>query len=162
ENRWVKRGGADFAVPLPNGGPGMPSPEQALASHAPGVKRQVFALDGAGTVAAASRATDRGGRGRLGTRTRAPLGPARGPGAAVRGGRRGGGGGGEGRFLREKNGLQYLECERPAPAEGPPPRGLRFVLFQPDGGDWLKSGGQDMSLPLFEAEPDPRLGSPKL
>src|SRR5437764_5738322 len=69
----VKRGGADFAVPLPNGGPGTPSPEQALASRAPDAPRQAFALDGAGTVAAASRPTEKGVRVWLVSDAGAPL-----------------------------------------------------------------------------------------
>ena len=174
ENRWVKRGGADFAVSLPNGGPGMPSPEQALASRAPEAARQVFPLDGAGQVAVATRATDRGVRvwlvsdagaplvlhwglaGRFRSEWQVPPEGLRPAGTSVV----------EGQAARtpfaERDGLQYLEFELPRPAEGPAPRGLRFVLFQPDGGHWLKSGGQDLYLPLFEAERDPRLGSPKL
>jgi alpha-glucan,water dikinase len=60
----------------------------------------------------------------------------------------------------ERDGLQVLEMSFPRPAEGPAPRGLRFVLYGPDG--WLKSGGKDLFLPLFPAEPDPRLPAPKL
>jgi alpha-glucan, water dikinase len=174
ENRWVKRGGADFAVPLPNGVPGMPSPEQALASWAPDAARQAFALDGGGTVAAGRRATDKGVRVWLVSDAGAPLVLHWGLAPRFRsewqvppeGLRPAGTTVVEGQAARtpfaDQNGLQYLEFELPKPAEGPAPRGLRFVLFQPDGGDWLKGGGQDMYLPLFDAERDPRLGSPKL
>jgi alpha-glucan,water dikinase len=174
EDRWVKRGGADFAVALPNGGPGMPSPEQALAARAPEAVRQVFPLDGAGQLAVATRATERGVRvwmvsdagaplllhwglaGRFRPAWQVPPAGLRPAGTSIV----------EGQAARtpfaEQDGLQYLEFELPRPAEGPAPRGMRFVLFQPDGGHWLKSGGQDLYLPLFEAERDGRLGPPKL
>src|SRR5262249_31602639 len=48
------------------------------------------------------------------------------------------------------------------PADGPGPRGMKFVLFQPDGGAWLKSGGAGTYLPLFEDAPDPPPSSPQL
>jgi alpha-glucan,water dikinase len=61
----------------------------------------------------------------------------------------------------EQDGLQRLELFFPRPAEGSGPRGLRFVLHHPEDG-WLKSGGQDLYLPLFAAQQDGRLGSPPL
>jgi alpha-glucan,water dikinase len=173
ENRWVKHGGADFAVPLPNGGPGMPSPEQALASRAADAPRHVFALDGAGQLAVATRASDRGMQVWMVSDAGAPLvlhwGLAwrfRSEWQAPPEGLRPAGTSVEGQAARtpfaDRDGLQYLEFKLPRPKEGAPPRGLRFVLFQPDGGHWLKSGGQDLYLPLFEPERDPRLSAPKL
>ena len=62
----------------------------------------------------------------------------------------------------ERDGLQYLELEFRKPAQGPGPRGMKFVLYQPDGAAWLKSGGKEVYCPLFEREGDPRLPSPRL
>ncbi len=60
-----------------------------------------------------------------------------------------------------RDGLHYLELDFPSPVEGSGPRGMRFVLRQPDVG-WLKCAGKDLYLPLFPGEPDARLTSPKL
>jgi alpha-glucan,water dikinase len=56
-----------------------------------------------------------------------------------------------------RDGVQWLELDFEKPAEGAGPRGLRFVVFRPEDGAWIKSGGQDLYLPLFQPPPDPRL-----
>jgi alpha-glucan,water dikinase len=174
ENRWVKSGGQDFSVPLPAGG--ATSPDQALAAWVPGedVARQVFPLDDGEKVATATRITSDAVRLWLACDAAPPLllhwGVARQfrhewvlpptdcrPAGtelydeqAVR------------TPFAERDGLQYLELTLPKPADRPGPRGLRFVLFQADGGRWLKSGGKDLYVPLSEPMPDHRLPFPKL
>ena len=49
----------------------------------------------------------------------------------------------------ERDERAYLELEFRKPAEGPAPRGIKFVLYQPEDKVWLKSNGQDLFLPLF-------------
>jgi alpha-glucan,water dikinase len=175
ENRWLRSGGKDFVVPLPEGAAGL-SPETALASWVPGdeVARQSFSLDGGNRLAVATRRTPDGVCVSLACDAAAPLvlhwglaphfrhewqlppedcrpaGTTVFDALAVR------------TTFTERDGLQYLELEFRKPADGPGPRGLRFVLFQPEGGAWLKAGGKDLYLPLFEGAADPRLPSAKL
>lgn len=61
----------------------------------------------------------------------------------------------------ERDGLRYLELQFRRPAAGPGPRGMKFVLYQPDGSRWLKSAGKDLYVTLFQNVPDARVGSPK-
>jgi alpha-glucan,water dikinase len=176
ENRWVKNGGKDFFLPLPAGENGVLTPEEALAAWVLGtdVARQAFALDDGDRVAVATRATADGVRVSLACDGAAPLllhwglaphfrhewelppEDCRPAGTAVF----------DAKAVRtpftERDGLQYLELPFRKPADGPGPRGLRFVLFQPGGGAWLKSGGKDLYLSLFEAAADPRLPSAAL
>ncbi|HEY7312625.1 MAG TPA: hypothetical protein VH643_24890, partial [Gemmataceae bacterium] len=172
ENRWIKSNGQDFVVPLPRGGR---APEEALAAWTPeeGAARQVFALDSGDQMAAAIRRTPEEVRVRLVCDAAAPLelhwGLAwqyrqdwQAPPENYRP---------DGTTLADdkaartpfapREGLQYLELRFPRPNEGQGPRGMRFVLHQGEDG-WLKSGGQDLFLPLFESAKDHRLGSPKL
>ncbi|OAI50193.1 hypothetical protein AYO44_05850 [Planctomycetaceae bacterium SCGC AG-212-F19] len=61
-----------------------------------------------------------------------------------------------------RRGMQWLELEFRKPADGPGPRGMRFVLYQTEGNAWLKCRGKDIYIPLFEGEPDARLPFPRL
>ncbi|HEY7155392.1 MAG TPA: hypothetical protein VH575_15625, partial [Gemmataceae bacterium] len=171
ENRWIKNNGQDFVVPLPRGGR---SPEEALAAWTPEEEttRLMYSLDSGDRLAAAVRQTPEGVCVRLVCDAAAPLelhwGLAwqfrqewRPPPENYRP---------EGTTLAddkaarttftERDGLQYLELRFPRPSEGPRPRGMRFVLHDPDG--WLKSEGHDLFLPLFKSERDSRLDAPKL
>jgi alpha-glucan,water dikinase len=176
EKRWLKSGGRDFAIPLPRGQGDTPSPPEALEAWVQDTAstRQVFPLDGGGQLAAAASATPEGVRVRLACDAGRPLvlhwGLAwrfrhewklppeefRPAGTTVF----------DSQAVRtpfvQRDGLQYLDLEFRKPDNGPGPRGMKFVLFQPEGGAWLKSGGTDLYLPLAEEAPDPRLGSPKL
>jgi alpha-glucan,water dikinase len=176
ENRWVKNGASDFSVPLPPA-PGAPAtPEEALAAWVPhaDAARQAFALDSGERLAAATATTPEAVRVWLACDAEAPLllhwglaqrfrhewqlppeehrpsGTTDADAQAAR------------TPFRERDEMQYLELTFPKPADGPGPRGMRFVLFQPEGGRWLKSGGKDLCLPLFHAPADPRLGSARL
>ncbi len=172
ENRWIKSGGKDFVVPLPRSGR---SPEEALSAWMgqQEAARQTFALDSGDRLAAAVCQRPQGVRVRLVCDAAAPLalhwglawqfrhdwqappeqyrpqGTALADDKAAQ------------TLFTERDGLQYLELQFAKPAEGAGPRGMRFVLHQPDEG-WLKSGGGDLFLPLFEIESDVRLGSPLL
>jgi alpha-glucan,water dikinase len=175
ENRWVRSGGRDFSVQLPNG-QGHASPEEALASWAPGeeVARRVFPLDGAGSLAVATLPTPEGVRVSLACDAGSPL--VLHWGVAWRfkhewqlppeGFRPAGTSVFEDKAARtpfgERGGLQYLELEFLESESGRAPRGMSFVLHQPDDNAWLKSGGKEMYLPLFEPERDPRVSSPAL
>jgi alpha-glucan, water dikinase len=169
EKRWLKSGGRDFSIPLPPAA-SMLSPEKALKAWLPeGVPaRQVFPLDGGGQLAVATCTTpetvriylacDAGGplalhwglawkfrhEWQLPPEDSRPTGSSAVDHRAVR------------TLFRERDGLQYLELEFHKPAEGPGPQGMPFVLHQPEDA-WLKSGGKDLYLPLFEREGDPRL-----
>ena len=55
-----------------------------------------------------------------------------------------------------------LELEFHKPADGPGPRGLKFVLFRPDDDGWIKRGGKDIELPLFKGKMDAHVGPAKL
>ena len=61
ENRWLKDGGKDFSIPLPNGH-SQPSLEEALAASVPeaGWVRQVFNLDSGDRLAVAKSTTEDG------------------------------------------------------------------------------------------------------
>jgi alpha-glucan,water dikinase len=176
ENRWLKSGCKDFAIRIPNGTDVPPTVEEALAGWAPetATNRQAFPLDSGERLATAVEATPEAVRVYLCCDAAAPLAlhwglawqfrhewqpppehfrpagtclvdarAARSP-------------------FEERSGLQYLELEFRKPADGRAPRGMRFVLYQPDAGAWLKSDGHDLYLPLFTIPADPRLSSPKL
>src|SRR5579875_358985 len=173
ENRWIKNGGKDFLVTLPrsNGR----SPEEALSAWLgqEEAARQTYTLDSGERLASAVQKTPQGMHVRLVCDAGGPLvlhwglawryrhdwqappeqyrpqGTTLADDKAAR------------TPFTERDGLQYLELYFPKPAEGPGPRGLCFVLHQADGG-WLKSGGKDLFLPLFEAERDARLAAPNL
>ncbi|HTU17332.1 MAG TPA: hypothetical protein VMG10_04660, partial [Gemmataceae bacterium] len=173
DNRWIKNGGRDFVVTLPR----VPSrsPEEALSVWLgqEEAARQTYTLDSGDRLAAAVRQTSEGVRVWLVSDAAAPLelhwGLAwqfkhdwQAPPEAYRP---------EGTTLAddkaartpftERDGLQYLELDFPCPDEGAGPRGMRFVLHHPEDG-WIKSGGDDLFLPLFKAERDTRLAAPKL
>src|SRR5262249_8231124 len=143
ENRWIKNNGQDFVLPLPRGGR---APEEALAAWAPeeDATRQVYALDSGDRLAAAVRQTSEGACVRLVCDAAAPLvlhwglawrfqqdwqappenyrpdGTALADDKAAR------------TPFTEREGLRYLELRYPQPSEGLGPRGLRFVLHNPD------------------------------
>lgn len=173
ENRWIKNGGKDFVVTLPraNGR----SPDEALSAWLgqEEATRQTFTLDSGERLSAAVQKTPQGVRLRLVCDAAGPLvlhwGLAwryrhewQAPPESYRP---------QGTTLAddkaahtpftERDGLQYLELRFPKPAEGPGPCGLCFVLHQADDG-WLKSGGKDLFVPLFESERDGRLAAPQL
>jgi alpha-glucan,water dikinase len=175
ENRWLKAGGRDFLIPLPEDH-AVPSPEVALAAWMPDATtaRQAVVLDTGERLAFATHVTAEAVRVGLvcdavGTlklhwglswqfRSQWQLPPEnyRPAGTTV--------------FdqqaietaFTQRDGLQYLELNFPKPSGGSGPRGLRFVLVQPEYNTWLKSGGKDLYVPLFEAQRDPRLPSAKL
>jgi alpha-glucan,water dikinase len=173
ENRWVNRNGKDFIVELPHD---RPSPEGALSKWMPGedVRRQVFVLDSGDRLVAGVRATATSARIGLVCDAEAPLelhwGAAwrfrhewtllpellRPPGSTVV----------DERAIRtpftERDGLQWLEWEWDVSVVEKLPRGIRFVLHQPDVSGWLKSGGSDLFLSVNERAADPRLASTKL
>jgi len=173
ENRWLKSGGGDFMIPLPSG---ARSPEEALLAWVPGdnIRRQVFGLDGGERLAVAASARPDVVRVHIACDVLPPLAlhwglawrfrhewqlppeSCRPAGTSV--------------FdhlaartpFTERDGLRYLELTFRKPPEGRGPLGMKFVLFQPEDSAWLKSGGKELYLPLFEQEPDPRLASPRL
>jgi alpha-glucan,water dikinase len=175
ENRWLKDGGRDFSVPIPNGHAGR-SPEEALASWetAPDAVRQVLTLDGGERLAVATWKSAEAVRVRMVCGAAPPLAlhwglawrfphewqlppeSLRPAGTYVL----------DGQAARtpfaERDGLLCLELAFPKPPDGPGPRGLRFVLYQDAPPGWLKSGGKDVYLPLFDVTGDPRLPSPGL
>ncbi|MHB1425023.1 MAG: phosphohistidine-like domain-containing protein [Gemmataceae bacterium] len=183
ENRWIKHGGKDFLVALPRGN--GRSPEEALSVWLgqEEAARQTYTLDTGERLATAITplvpSRNGGGEGGEGVRIRlvcdaaAPLFLHWGlawqyrrdwhvPPEQYRP---------EGTTLadekaartpfRDQDGLQYLELSFPRPAERPGPRGLHFVLLQAEDG-WLKCGGNDLFVPLFEAEHDARIAAPKV
>jgi alpha-glucan,water dikinase len=176
ENRWLKSGCKDFAIRIASGTEVPPTAEEALAGWAPetATARQAFLLDSGEQLATAIETKLEAVRVYLCCDAAAP--PALHWGLAwqfrqewqpppehfrpagtclvdTRAART--------PFV-ERAGLQYLELEFRKPADGRVPRGMRFVLYQPDAGAWLKSGGHDLYLPLFAIPADPRLSSPKL
>jgi alpha-glucan,water dikinase len=176
EKRWLKSGARDFSIPLPCWRGASATPRQALETWVPEnvSSRQVIALDSGEQLAVAIAAAPETVRVQMVCDAAAPLvlhwGLAgqfryewqlppenfRPAGTSV--------------FdhlavhtpFVERDGLRYLELEFRKPADGPGPRGLKFVLHQPENGAWLKSGAKDVFLPLFEGMPDPRLPLPKL
>lgn len=169
ENRWVRSGNGDFSVVLDNGKERI-APEKALASWFPEAKsRQVFALDGGEQLAAASRTTPEGMEVALATSARGPL--------LLHWGVLGPGSQGwqqppensrpDGTTLIDQHaartpftpreGLQFLQLKYPKKEQEDGPRGMAFLLHQPETNAWLKSGGKDLFVPLFEPEPDSRL-----
>ncbi|MBY0525943.1 MAG: hypothetical protein K2R98_21295 [Gemmataceae bacterium] len=172
ENRWVKNGRDDFNIPLPRSQSG-PRPEEALSRWVPeATTRTTFTLDDGTQVATAIQtesnrvrvflACDAAGSAllhwglaerfphewKLPAENQRPAGTSVFEEKAAR------------TPLVDREGLRWLELEFHKPADGPGPRGLRFVVFQPDTGEWLKQGGSDMTLPLFGVEADRRLSSP--
>jgi alpha-glucan,water dikinase len=176
ENRWLKSGGKDFCLRLARLAGDVRCPEEALTAWAPGpvTAREIYPLDGGERLAAAVCEVPGAKRVCLACDSRGPVslhwgvawrfryewqlppedfrpsGTTVFDASAV-----------QTRFA-VRDGLAYLELQFPKAAEGPKPRGLRFVLYQADQNLWLKSGGKDMYLPLFEPEPDPRLANPQL
>jgi alpha-glucan,water dikinase len=174
EKRWLKSGGQDFAIPLLRGPRGAATPEEALALWAPQARsaRVLFPLDGGEQLAVATRITPEVVRVHMACDAAAPLllhwgiawqfrhewvlppevlrptGTSVSDDKAVR------------TPFADRDGLQYLELE--FPRAGAVPRGLQFVLFQPEEVGWLKSGGADLYLPLVEPPRDPRLPSAQL
>jgi alpha-glucan,water dikinase len=173
ENRWIKNGGKDFLVTLPR--TTGRSPQEALSAWLGQEEavRQTFALDSGERLAAAVQKTPEGVRVRLicdaagplvlhwglawryRNEWQAPPDPYRPQGTTLADDKAA-----RTRFT-ERDGLQYLELCFPKPAEGPGPRGLCFVLHQADE-IWLKSGGKDLFVPLFESQRDVRFAAPRL
>ncbi len=182
EKRWLNNGGKDFSIRLPKADGAARSPEEALTSWVQdsGAARQVLPLDGGGQLAVASWSTSEAVRVRMACDASPPLllhwGLAwqfrqewrlpsenfRPAGTAIF----------DPKAARtpfgERDGLRYLELDFPMVGEPPDstgrlrPRGLNFVLYEPETAGWLKSGGKDMYLPLCGGPVDPRLSSPKL
>jgi len=172
EKRWLKNGGGDFCIPLPHGHGNVPTPEAALEAWVPHTEtsRRVFTLDGGEQLAVTTSLTDDTVRVTLVCDAELPLimhwgvawqfrhewqlppedlrpaGTVAFDQMAVR------------TPFVERDGLGYLELEFHRPG----PRGLKFVLYQPEGNAWLKHRGTDLYLPLFEDKADPRLSSPEL
>jgi alpha-glucan,water dikinase len=164
-----------FTPRPPSARPVALAPEEALAAWLPGegVVRRIFTLDGGKRLAAALWAQPEAVRVRLACDAGSPLvlhwGLAwqfrhewqlpperlRPAGTSLFGEQA------ARTPLAERGGLQYLELEFPRSPDGAP-RGLKFVLYRPQEGAWLKSGGKEMYLPLFERKADPRLSSPRL
>ncbi len=175
ENRWVNQGGGDFSIPL-RARPGTSSAEEALQAWAPGgsVIRQTFPLDGGEQLAVATTAGPDSVRVQMVSSADLPLllhwgltwlsrhewqlppEPFRPAGTTLFGEQAA-----RTPFV-ERDGWPYLEMTFPAPAEGPAPQGMQFVLFQPEGSAWLKSSGKELTCPLFQRPGGPRLGSSRL
>jgi alpha-glucan, water dikinase len=173
ENRWLKSGGKDFSIPLPRGTGDTPTPEEALVAWAPhaDTARQVFTLDSGDRLAVAIQAAPETVRVHLACDADPPLAlhwgivwqfahewklppeSFRPAGSSVF----------DQQAVRspfvERDGLRYLEVEFHKPADGPGPRGMKFIVYQPQGAGWTKCGGKDLYLPLFAAAGDSRLGS---
>lgn len=185
DNRWIKNGGKDFQVTLPRADGHLP--EEALSAWLgqEEAARQTFPLDSGDGLASAVQKTPQGVRVRLVCDAAGPLllhwglawrgrhdwqappEDARPQGTTLADDKA------ASTPFADKGGLQYLELSFSKPAEGSGPRGLIFVLHQPPplsppgtggdkGGDWLKSNGKDLFVPLFEAERDGRVSAPKI
>lgn len=171
ENRWMGHNGHNFSVRLPDGRPDV---EQALVAWHPGqdVQRRVFTLSNGDRLAAAVRSTPEAISVRLASDAPAPLVLHWGlamqfpqewalPPESLRPA-------GTTAFdersvdtpFTTREGLQYLELEFPAEEETGSPRGLQFVLRQPETNAWLNCDGKDLHLTLFKPAGDARLGSP--
>ncbi len=176
ENRWLKCGGKDYAVELPRIPGGMPTPREALEKWLPGadVRRHDFTLDSGEQLAAGVEiAEDRirivlvcdaemplllhwGLAARFHPEWQLPPTEFRPQGTvdfdhqAVH------------TPFAERDGLRCLTLEFRKLANTDLPRGIKFVLFQPESNAWLKSKGGDISLSLAGPLRDPRLTSPKL
>ena len=176
ENRWLKCGGKDFLVDLPHDPASIPTPAEALARWMPesDVSYHEFTLDSGELLAAGVQKMAEAVRVGLVCDAASPLAlhwglvwrfrhewnlppeSLRPAGTLV--------------FDRQavqtafevRDGLRWLELTFARPAEEPAPRGLKFVVYQSEGGVWLKCAGKDVSLPLFEGPADPRLPSPVL
>jgi len=173
DNRWYKNGTQDFTFALPYESEGFPGPEEALAKWVTGegLVRQTFPLDSGDRLAAAVRVTPAaahiylacdasqpvllhwGLAPRFRHQWLAPPSDCRPAGSTL-----------VDQALRTpftpREGVQWLELELPLPADRP--RGVRFVLFQPDDRAWIKSGGKDLYLPLTDGVGDARLPTPAL
>jgi alpha-glucan,water dikinase len=173
ENRWIKNGGKDFMVTLPR--TSGRSPDEALSAWLgqEEATRQTYTLDSGDRLSAAVQKTPQGVRVRLVCDAAGPLllhwglawryrhewqappelyrpqGTTLADDKAAR------------TPFTDKGGLQYLELCFPKPEQEPGPCGLCFVLHQTDDA-WLKSGGKDLFVPLFESEGDARLSAPQL
>lgn len=175
ENRWIKCGGKDFMVDLPYD-PNQPTPAEMLSRWMPetGITRQEFTLDNGEQLAAAVQATGDSIRVGLACDAASPLALHWGivqqyrqewtippdawrPAGTVVFDRQA-----VQTAFQERDGLRWLELNLPRPAEGPAPRALKFVVYQAEGGAWLKCGGKDMGLAIYEPPPDPRLPTPVL
>lgn len=174
ENRWLKNGGQDYSIPLRNGQ--AVAPEQALTTWVPEASfRQTIPLDLGTQLAVARQTTPEGIRVWLVSNVDAPLllhwglawqfqqqwqappesfwptGTTAFDPQAVR------------TPFQEREGLRYLELNFPAPAKKDEesatqgPRGLCFLLYQPEENVWLKDKGKDLFVSLFEPEVDSRL-----
>jgi alpha-glucan, water dikinase len=176
EKRWLKCGGSDFSIQLPRGHGSLPTLDEALEAWVPHTvtTRHAFTLDSGEQLAVATCTTPESVHVQLVCDADAPMvlhwgiawqfqyewqlppesfrpaGTEVFDALAVR------------TPFTERDGLRYLELVFPRSADGPTPRGMKFILYRPDDGAWLKSGGKDLYLPLSEGTPDPRLPSPKL
>lgn len=176
ENRWLRNGNSDFTVAIPRARGSGPTLNEVLDAWAAeeGASHQLVNLDSGDRLAAGVRTTPDVVRvrmtcdadtplvlhwalmGKLRHEWQLPPESARPAGTTV--------------FdehavrtpLQARDGLQSLELEFRKPADGPGPRGLKFVLYRPEDNGWIKSDNKDIELPLFEGEKDARLGSGKL
>ncbi|HTU89234.1 MAG TPA: hypothetical protein VMF69_03975, partial [Gemmataceae bacterium] len=173
ENRWIKNGGKDFQVTLPRAKGRSPEEELSDWLGQDEASRMTFALDSGDCLAVSLQKTPEGVRVRMVCDAEGPLGLHWGVAwhcrhewqAPPENYRTQGTTLADDKAARtqftDKDALQYLELFFPKPAEGAGPRGLVFVLHQ-DGESWLKSGGKDLFVPLFEAERDARFAASKL
>lgn len=176
ENRWLKCGNKDFMLELPHDADNLPTPAEALARWVPGTetRRQEFTLDNGEQLATAVQTGEETIRVVVACDAASPLALHWGltcrfrhewclppenqrPAGTVVFDRQA-----VQTPFQEREGLRWLEMEFRKPTDGPTPRSLKFVVYQPDGAAWLKSAGKDMTVPLFEAPPDPRLPAPRL
>jgi alpha-glucan,water dikinase len=171
ENRWFKNGSKDFSIALPQQG-NSSSPEEALNAWVPGpdVVRRAFPLTNGDRLATAVRTIPGAVVVSLVCDTILPVylhwglaprfrqewklpGPESYPRRSI--------------VVDQavqtpfvaRDGLQWLELQLPLAPDGNGPRGLRFVIYQPDDKAWLKVGGSDVYLPLSERKSDARLPS---
>ncbi len=177
DNRWFKNSGKDFCIDLPREAGKVRSPDDALAAWVPGpdVVRRGFTLDSGDRLVTAARVVPGAVQVYLACDNPVPVqlhwglaqrfrhewtlppaecrpGGSTVVGPAVR------------TPFAPREGLQWLELRIPLPADGSGPRGLRFVVYQPDGNAWLKASGQDIFLPfpIARREDDVRLPSARL
>jgi alpha-glucan,water dikinase len=174
ENRWLKNAQKDFTITLPVTPGRAARPQDLLKSWAAdgSANVQTFRLDNGDELAAAIRSTPEATRIALACEAEAPLvlhwglvwkfphewalppeacwpaGTTVQDNLAAR------------TPFTERDGLRWLELVFRASKEQPLPRGVKFVLHQPDASLWLKQNGQEIHLPLTVQAADARVAKP--
>jgi alpha-glucan,water dikinase len=174
ENRWLRNAQKDFAIELPPPPNPGPQPDELLARQFPAGTRSQFPLDGGDQLSVAVERSDEFVRVALASDAPGPLllhwgvvwtfphewalppeamrpaGTTVFHGQAAR------------TPFHEREGLRWLEMDFRPPAGGPIPRGLKFVVYNPETDTWIKTGGREVFLPLGDQPADPRLPTLRL